>query len=93
MADQNLHKTALKYGLILAAILMSYKTVEYTLFSYKIPLGIYLGLVVFSFLGVGTWMGLNFHAEEKLSSKSMPDKQPEIEVLPHENLLITRKKG
>lgn len=65
MTDINIFKLGFKYGMILAALLMGFKTFEYALFSYEIPLGIYLGIVVLSFLGIGTWMGLSFYGEEK----------------------------
>lgn len=92
MTDLHLHKTALKYGLILAALLMHFKTIEYIFFSYKVSLDLYLGIVAFSFLLIGAWMGLHFHAKQQLITNMMPDVQPQVETSPNEDLLSVREK-
>ena len=81
MSHRNIYELSLKYGMILVTLLMGFKTFEYALFSFKIPVSIYLGIVVLSFLGIGTWMGLSFYGEEKLISNRVTDKQP----LPEKN--------
>jgi len=92
MPDIYMQKIAMKYGFVLAALLMCFKTIEYTLFSYKITLDVYLGIVALCFLGIGTWMGLNFHAKERAREKLMPSPLPMPEASFNGTLLSQREK-
>lgn len=51
-------RTVLTYGVILGTLLIVMKLIEYSFFSYKITLEMYLGLVAVIFLGLGAFVGL-----------------------------------
>lgn len=78
---------ALKYGLVMVILLMNFKALDYFFFTYKISWLLYLGIVVFSIILVGTGLGLLFHKEIEWKSETNAEIQPKEEVLQKEPLL------
>lgn len=58
-------KNSIKYGLLLALALITFKALEYSYFSYKITLDMYLAIVSLIFLFVGSLVGLRLNNKKK----------------------------
>lgn len=52
--------SSLIFGLILAILLIGIKSLEYTYFSYKIGLDVYIGIIVLAFLIIGVYFGATY---------------------------------
>jgi len=62
-------------GVSLAVILAGIKLIEYSYFSYKIGLDIYIGIIAFIFLVLGVYFGATYskRKEEKMMKKLRED--------------------
>ncbi|MCB0278791.1 MAG: DNA-binding response regulator [Calditrichaeota bacterium] len=58
-------KLSLRYGSLLALMLVLFKTIEYSFFAEKITLDLYLGIVALFFLVIGSFIGLRMRAKHK----------------------------
>ena len=83
-------RRALLYGLILSALLVGLKLVQYYFFSYRIDLEFYLSIVAALFLGMGLWVGYHVFASQRTTDVYSVDShatdnavlsQRELEVL------------
>jgi two-component system, NarL family, response regulator LiaR len=76
-------------GVALAVILAGIKLIEYTYFSYKIGLDVYIGIIAFVFLVLGVYFGATYRKrkEEKLMKKLREESRkagiPEPVINPH----------
>ena len=52
--------SSLIFGLILAILLIGIKSLEYTYFSYKIGLDVYIGIIALAFLIIGVYFGATY---------------------------------
>ena len=64
-------KISFKYGSALALMLILFKSIEYSFFSHRITLDIYLGIVAFLFLAIGSFIGLRIRSsnQSKMNNK------------------------
>ena len=52
--------SSLIFGLVLAILLIGIKSLEYTYFSYKIGLDVYIGIIALAFLIIGVYFGATY---------------------------------
>jgi DNA-binding CsgD family transcriptional regulator len=53
------------FGLVLAVILIAIKILEYTYFSYRIGLDVYIGIIAFAFMGLGIYLGFTYNKRQE----------------------------